>query len=78
MPEYYPRCAVSSCSSKILCQLQIEQRDRDFTKFELADKIPALELLGKYLKLFTEKIEVSGIEGLTEAVAQARKRVGRI
>ena len=30
------------------------------TKFKLADKIRALELLGKYLKLFTEKMALSG------------------
>ena len=45
------------------------------TKFKLASKINALELLGKYLKLFTEKIEVSGLEQLPELMAEARKRV---
>ena len=48
------------------------------TKFKLTDKIRALELLGKYLKLFTERIEVGGIEGLAEAMAEARKRVSEI
>ena len=33
------------------------------TKFKLADKIRALELLGKYLKLFTEKMALSGPDG---------------
>ena len=44
------------------------------TKFKLADKIRALELLGKYLKLFTERVEVGGIEGLADMIAAARKR----
>ena len=45
------------------------------TKLKLVDKIRSLELLGKHLKLFTERIEVGGIEGLAEQVAQARKRL---
>lgn len=32
------------------------------------------ELLGKHLKLFTEKIELSGTVGLAERLAAARKR----
>ncbi len=48
------------------------------TKLKLVDKIRSLDLLGRHLKLFTEKIEVSGIEGLAEAMAAARKRVGMI
>ena len=39
-----------------------------------ADKIRALELLGKHLKLFREVIEVSGLEGLAEKLVDARKR----
>ena len=48
------------------------------TKLKLVDKIRSLELLGKHLKLFTERIEVGGIEGLAEAMAAARKRVSEI
>ena len=44
-------------------------------RFKLASKINALELLGKHLKLFTEKIEISGLEQLPELMAEARKRV---
>lgn len=43
-------------------------------KIKLADKLRALELLGKYLKLFTEKVEVTGMEGLAEKLNQIRKR----
>lgn len=44
------------------------------TEFKLADKIRALELLGKHLKLFTEVIEVPGLDGLADRIAAARKR----
>ena len=48
------------------------------TRLKLVDKIRSLELLGKHLKLFTERIDVGGIEGLAEAMAAARKRVSEI
>ena len=44
------------------------------TKLKLVDKIRSLELLGKHLKLFTERVEVNGTAGLAEALAAARKR----
>ncbi len=42
------------------------------TRFKLADKARSLELLGQHLKLFTEKIEVTGLEGLAELLRQRR------
>lgn len=42
-------------------------------KVKLADRIRALELLGKYQKLFTDKIEHSGTMTLEQLVTQARK-----
>ena len=44
------------------------------TKLKLVDKIRSLELLGKHLKLFTERVEVTGMAGLADAIAEARKR----
>ncbi len=44
------------------------------TKIKLADKDRSLELLGKHLKLFTERVEMSGLEGLPEQLAAARKQ----
>ncbi len=44
------------------------------TRLKLVDKIRSLDLLGMHLKLFTEKIEVSGLEGLPERLDEARKR----
>lgn len=43
-------------------------------KIKLADKLRALELLGKYRKLFTEKVEVTGDDALIAALAAGRKR----
>ena len=44
------------------------------TKLKWVDKIRSLELLGKHLKLFTERVEMSGLEGLADKLAAARKR----
>lgn len=43
-------------------------------KIKLADKLRALELLGRHLKLFTDRVEVAGLEGLSEKLNQIRKR----
>ena len=44
------------------------------TRLKLADKNRSLELLGKHLKLFTERVEVSALEGLPERLDEAMKR----
>ena len=38
------------------------------------DRIRALDLLGKHLKLFTDRVQLEGLEGLAEQIAEARKR----
>ena len=43
-------------------------------KIKLADKGQNLERLGRYLKLFTDKLEVDAVGNLAEMIAQARKR----
>jgi len=43
-------------------------------KFKLADKRGALELLGKHLELFTEKLKISGDAELVEKLIAGRKR----
>jgi len=45
-------------------------------KIRLLDKIRALELLGKHLKLFTDVHEIPGLENLAEQIKAARKRAG--
>ena len=45
------------------------------TRIKLADKIRALELLGKYRRLFIEQVEVSGLEGLADLLRARRKAI---
>jgi phage terminase small subunit len=46
-------------------------------KVKLADKLRALELLGKYLKLSTEKVEVTASDDLAALIAEGRKRAAQ-
>jgi len=50
-----------------------ERRQVMRTRFRLADKTRALELLGKYLTLFTERADGSGLASLAE-ILQARRK----
>lgn len=47
-------------------------------KFKLADKGQNLERLGRHLKLFTDKLEVAGLESLAERIRKARKAAGLV
>lgn len=47
---------------------------KDGFEVKTASKEHALELLGKHLKLFTDKLEVSG-DGIAERLARARERL---
>jgi len=56
--------------------VQIDETDHKRTvKIKLHSKNAALEMLGKNLKLFTERFEVSPTDGLAELIAEARARV---
>jgi phage terminase small subunit len=46
-------------------------------KYKLTDKRASLELLGRYLKLFTDKIEVDVTDDVVARLAAARKRASR-
>lgn len=52
-----------------------ERRQVLRTKFKLSDKRGALELLGKHLKLFTEKIELNADGALIARLMEGRRRV---
>lgn len=52
-----------------------ERRQVLRTTFKLADKGANLERLGRHLKLFTDKIEHSGLESLADKIAASRARV---
>ena len=61
MPEAL-RLAISSI--EVFEEFEGSGKDRvyigDTKKLKIWDKVKALELLGKHLKLFTEKLELSG------------------
>lgn len=43
------------------------------TKFKLADKTKALDMLMRHLGMFQDKINVTGLEGLADRLAEIRK-----
>ncbi len=45
-------------------------------RIKFVDKGVNLERLGRYLKLFVDQVAVSGLEGLPEAIQEARARAG--
>lgn len=45
------------------------------TKVKYADRDRALEMLGRYLKMFTDKVEITGAEALVARLQAARKRI---
>lgn len=49
-----------------------ERKKIERTRFELASKLEALEMLGRNLKLFTDKIEVDDMRSLTDEQLRAR------
>jgi phage terminase small subunit len=49
----------------------------DVKKVRTRDTLKALELLGKHLKMFTDKVEHSADEGLIEAIKRGRERANR-
>lgn len=52
-----------------------DARDVKRTKIKLADKRGSLELLGRHLRIFTDKFEVTGLENIAEALKRARGRM---
>jgi phage terminase small subunit len=51
-----------------------ERRQVLRTKFKLTDKRGSLELLARHFKMLTDRVEVSGLDGLADAIAKARQR----
>jgi len=45
------------------------------TKIRVADRLEALELLGRHLKLFTDKIEITDHQAIVDKLQQGRARV---
>ena len=69
---------------KALASVEVDElfegtgKDREQTgytkKIKTTDKLKALELLGKHLKMFTDVTEVRGLEGLGDRLRAARLR----
>jgi len=45
------------------------------TRIKLHDKLKALELLGRHLAMFTDRVEVDGLDGLASEMKAARERI---
>lgn len=45
------------------------------TRVKLHDKLKALELLGRHLAMFTDRVEVDGLDGLAAEMKAARERI---
>lgn len=68
--------AIQEITSEVYTEGRGEDaRDIKRTKFKLAEKRGALELLGKHLKLFTDKSEITGLDELATLLSKARSRV---
>lgn len=66
-------------SSGLSVQRLLDDIDRVASVAEIegkySDALKAYELLGKHLKMFTDKIELSGNVGLAERLKEARERI---
>lgn len=63
---------------RAIAAIEVEDReDGRVRKVRFWDKKGALELLGKHLKLFTEKIEHSADSSFADMLKAARERAGR-
>jgi phage terminase small subunit len=75
MPEPLQK-AIAEIKTEELFDGRGEEREHIGTAktIKIADRLRALELLGKHLKMFTDVHEIPGLESLAEAIKQARMR----
>jgi phage terminase small subunit len=69
---------IERCKQEIEPIFEGRGENRIFTgefQFDSGAVLKGCELLGKHLKLFTEKIELTGELSLAEAIAKAKQRV---
>jgi phage terminase small subunit len=78
MPEPLRR-AIVSIETEELFEGQGKNREHIGTAktIKIQDRLRALELLGKHLKMFTDVHEIPGLEGLAEQIKAARKRASK-
>lgn len=70
-------CSLDQIADRCMQALPVLDREGNPTgtyRFDSAGAVRALELLGKHLKLFTDRVEVDASPGLAEALAKARAR----
>ena len=77
-----PFDSMNEYGKALISEITVTNRKTDFgetqtVRVKLADRARPLELLGKRLRLFTEKVEVSGDVDITAILAAARKRSGK-
>lgn len=80
MPEDVRR-AIAGIETEELWEFNEESQKKErvgtVTKVKTWDKNKALENLGRYFKMFTDKIEVKDTTDRAAALAKARKRIGK-
>lgn len=66
--------AALASMEEVVSKVPGEPDEVEYTKkIKMADKLRALELAGKHLKLFTDKVELSGELSLAERLAKRRQ-----
>jgi len=73
IPEDARRC-ISSIDNYVESN---DEGTKSTQKVKFWDKTKALEMLAKYFKLLTERIEVTDNSSLAERLIRARKRIGK-
>lgn len=74
-PAAVPVLALEEATEADLAAVQeIEFKPDGSIKVKLAPKTPALDLLGKHLKLFTDRLEVEGQIDIASTIQEARQR----
>jgi phage terminase small subunit len=83
-----PIAELDDQTANAICGMEVEEAYQHFgggqakptgilKKIKIADRGINLERLGRYHKLFTDKVEVSGLDGLADAIQKARSRAGK-
>jgi phage terminase small subunit len=87
--ELKPITELDEVTASVICGVEVEEVFERFgggqakpngnmlRKIKLADRGINLERLGRFHKLFTDKVEVTGLDGIADAIAKARQRVAR-
>ena len=71
--------AVSSIKIEEITKWNAEKREHEHQGYarqiKLWDKVKSLELLGKYLKMWTEVVNINGLDGVVQRMKNAEKRL---